>query len=499
MAHSTRTLVLIGIGVTLVAGLSYFSFRTDPVAVDLATVTRGPLEVTINADGQTQVRDLFEVASPIIGTAMRSPVAEGDSVRKGETVVAVVKPSSAGLLDARAQLQAEAALQEATAARLVAQADLKQAEETAHFAQSQFERTQALVTRGVASVTRLEDATQSLAVANATIEAAQARIEMADGAIERARASLLPPESRNVTPDSCCVQLTAPADGVVLSVSAISERPVSIGTPLVGIGDPGQLELVADILSNDAVRLKPGALAYVERWGGEEVLEARLDRIDPKARTKISALGIEEQRVDAYFQLVSPIENRPSLGDGFSVFLRVVEWRAEDVLQIPLSAAFRNDTGWAVFVDLDGVAEKRAVTLGRRNDRMVEVIQGLEFSEHVVTHGLDAYWHSTLGQLTCGLSSAALTTAYVDWLMHMAGSPRSDFNWPDKSWRTRPRPRWNPTRGSLTRRGIVSRSTSMHNSFWQHKTGGTLRRRMSPVLRSNMRRSPNLPHGSGLI
>ncbi|MBW4963559.1 poly-beta-hydroxybutyrate polymerase N-terminal domain-containing protein [Sulfitobacter sp. CW3] len=120
-------------------------------------------------------------------------------------------------------------------------------------------------------------------------------------------------------------------------------------------------------------------------------------------------------------------------------------------------------------------------------------------TEQVDPRGLDAYWHSTLGRLTCGLSSAALTTAYVDWLMHMAGSPRSDFNWPDKSWRTRPRPRWDPTRGSLTRREIVSRSTSMHNSFWQHKTGGTLRRRMSPVLRSNMRRSSILPHGSGLI
>jgi HlyD family secretion protein len=390
MAHSKRTLLLTGIGVTLVAVLSYVSFRTDPVAVDLAAVTQGPLEVTINADGQTQVRDLFEVASPIIGTAMRSPVAEGDIVRKGETVVAIVRPSSAGLLDARAQLQAEAALQEATAARHVAQADLKQAKETQRFAQAQFERTQALVTRGVASVTRLEDATQNLAIANAMIEAAQARIEMANGTIERARASLLPPGNRNATPDSCCVELTAPANGVVLSVAAISERPVSIGTPLVGIGDPGQLELVADILSNDAVRLKPGALAYVERWGGDKVLEARLDRIDPKARTKISALGIEEQRVDAYFDLVSAPDNRPDLGDGFAVFLRIVEWRADDVLQIPLSAAFRDATGWAVFVALDGIAEKRAVTLGRRNDRMVEVIDGLELSERVVTHPSDA-------------------------------------------------------------------------------------------------------------
>lgn len=389
MSYSTRTLVLIGVGAALVAGLSYVSFRTDPVPVDLAMVTQGPLEVTINADGQSQVRDLFEVAAPISGTAMRSPVSEGDVVRAGETVVAIVQPASSGLLDARSQLQAEAALQEALAARHVAQADLKQAKETARFAKSQFDRTQALVTRGVVSITRMEDDTQRLAVANATIEAAQARIEMADGAIGRARATLLMPENSEKPTESCCIEVKAPADGVVLSVSAISERPVSIGTPLVSIGDPGQLELVADILSNDAVRLSPGARAHVERWGGTEILEAKLDRIDPKARTKVSALGIEEQRVDAYFLLTTPAEKRPNLGDGFSVFLRIIEWRAEDALQVPLSAVFRQDTGWAVFVAVEGLAEERAVRLGRRNDRMVEVLSGLEAAEQVVTHPSD--------------------------------------------------------------------------------------------------------------
>lgn len=389
MSFSTRTLTLIGVGVTLVAGLSYVSFRTEPVPVDLASVTQGPMEVTINADGQSRVRDLFEVASPISGTALRSPVAEGDIVRKDETVVAIVRPASSGLLDARSQLQAEAALHEALAARHVAQADLKQAQETARFAQSQFDRTQALVTRGVASITRLEDDMQRLAVANASIEAATARIEMADGTLERARATLLSPQSNETSAEQCCVQLKAPGNGVVLSVAAISERPVSIGTPLVSIGDPGQLELVADILSNDAVRLSLGAHAHVERWGGAGNLEAELDRIDPKARTKVSALGIEEQRVNAYFRLTTPADKRPNLGDGFSVFLRIIEWRTEDALQVPLSAVFRQNTGWAVFVAVDGLAQERTVTLGRRNDRMVEILSGLDPAEQVVTHPSD--------------------------------------------------------------------------------------------------------------
>ncbi|WP_432817125.1 efflux RND transporter periplasmic adaptor subunit [Sulfitobacter sp. JB4-11] len=396
MAYSARTVILTGLGIATVAGLAFVSFRTDPVPVDLAEVAQGALEVTINAEGQTQVKDLYEVSSPILGTALRSPVDVGDPVVAGETVVAIVQPVSSGLLDARTRLQGEAALQEALAARHVTQADLQQAEETLSFAQSQFDRTQALVTRGVVSVTRLEDDSRRLSLAKAALEAAQARIEMAEGSIERARASLLQSVDTEVANGSCCIELTAPADGVVLSITAISERPVTVGAPLVSIGDPNDLELVADILSSDAVRLLPGALAYVERWGGADDLVARLDRIDPKARTKVSALGIEEQRVDAYFQLETPSEQRPGLGDEFAVFLRIVEWRADNVLQVPLSAIFRSGEDWAVFsVDQDR-AVLRQIELGRRNDRMTEIRSGLEAGERVVMHPNDAIADGTV-------------------------------------------------------------------------------------------------------
>lgn len=390
MSSSTRTLILLALGAGTLIALAVISLRNDPVPVDLAQVTRGRLEVTVNADGTARVRDLYEVAAPIAGTALRSPVEVGDPVTKGETIVAIVQPASVGLLDARARLQAEAALQEAQAARHVAQADLVQARETQAFAQAQFDRTQALVTRGVASVTRLEVDAQQLAVARAGTEAAQARVDMADGAVDRARATLLDPAQSTPVEGSCCVELRAPADGVVLSVAAMSRRPVTIGAPLVSIGNPDDLELVADILSHDAVRLPPGARAYVERWGGPQVLQAQLDRIDPSARTKVSALGIEEQRVDAYFTLTSPHAARPGLGDGFSVFLRIVVWEADDVVQIPLSAAFRSGEDWAVFVANGDVAEKRLVKLGRRNARQAEVQAGLVPGERVVTHPSDA-------------------------------------------------------------------------------------------------------------
>ncbi len=390
MALKTRTVLLTGGGLALVAGLSFVAFGEDPVPVDLATVTQGQFEITINADGQTRVRDLYEVAAPISGTAMRSPVDVGDRVIADETIVAVVRPASSGLLDDRSRLQAEATLQEALAAQQVALADLQQARETRSFANSQFERTKALVTRGVASITQLENETQRLRVADAGLEAAQARTDMAQGAVERARAGLLDPAEAEEPSNVCCIELRAPIDGIVLSVSAISERPVSIGAPLVSLGDPDDLELVADILSNDAVRLLPGALAYVDRWGGSEPLLAKLDRIDPKAKTKVSALGIEEQRVDAYFALTSEKDDRHGLGDGFSVFLRIVEWQSEDVTQVPLSSVFRRGEDWSVFVFKEGVAELREVTLGRRNGQMTQVESGLEVGEMVVTHPSDA-------------------------------------------------------------------------------------------------------------
>lgn len=389
MDVSMRTIGLLGLGAAVIAGLAYVSFREEPVPVDLAEVARGPLEITVNADGKTQVRDLYEVSAPIVGTAMRSPVEVGDTVIEGETIVAVVRPAFSALLDERTRLQAEATLREVEASRQVAAADLLQAEESRDFAQTQLERTQELVARGVASLTRLEDDSQRLNVAEAAHAAAEARLAAADGAVERARASLLDPASVAENDAVCCVEIRAPADGVVMTVAAESQRPVIIGSPLASIGDPQDLEIVADILSNDAVRLEKGAVAYVERWGGVDVLQARLDRINPTAETKVSALGIEEQRVDAFFTLISPVEDRPGLRDGFSVFLRIVEWRSEDTLQVPLSALFRDGEAWAVFVAEGDVAALRRIEIGRRSGQMAEVIDGLAPGEQVVLHPSD--------------------------------------------------------------------------------------------------------------
>jgi HlyD family secretion protein len=389
MVWTTRTIGLSLAGAALIGGLAFVAFRTDPVPVDLIEVAAAPMQVTIDADGRTRIRDLYEVASPIAGTALRAPVAVGDPVVAGETVVARVEPATPGLLDARARAQAEAAVAEAEAALEVARSDLARAEEEEVFAQMQFDRTQTLVQRGVATITQLETATQSLAVAEAAVTAARSRIAMADGTLDRARAALVGPEEPTAEVE-CCIDLTAPSDGVVLSIATISEHPVQAGAPLITLGEPAELEIVADLLSFDAVRIGPGTRAIVERWGGPDPLEAELRRIDPAAETRVSALGIEEQRVDVIFDIVTPAEARPGLGHGFSVFLRIVEWEADDVVQVPLGALFRRDGDWAVFVVEGGVVEERAVRLGRRGARMTQVLSGLAPGETIVTHPSEA-------------------------------------------------------------------------------------------------------------
>lgn len=382
---------IIGIlGAGVLGGLAWLAFKTDPKPVDLATIDRGHMVVTVNADGETRVKDVFEVAAPIAGTARRAPVEVGDAVIAGETVVAVVEPAAPALLDARSREQAEAAVREARAALTLAEAQMRQAEEELHYARSQHDRARTLTERGVTSQTALEDASQLLAIRLAAREAARSNVEMATSALARAQAALIPAGASGPGRDSCCVTLKAPITGTVLSVDIVSETPVTAGTRLLSLGRTDDLEIVADLLSADAVGLVPGARAIVDRWGGPKPLDATLRSIEPSAHTKVSALGIEEQRVDAVFDFTSPIEDRAGIGDRFAVYLRIVNWEGEGVMQVPLSALFRRDGSWAVFRAVDGVARLTPVIIGHRNGTAAEVTEGLEPGDRVILHPSDA-------------------------------------------------------------------------------------------------------------
>jgi len=382
----TRTVILTTFGVLTAGMLGIVAFRTEPVSVDIATAERGPMQVTVNVEGKTRIAEIYDVAAPIRGVARRSPVRVGDTVEAGETVVATINPAASDPLDPRSRVQAEAAIREAQAGLQMSRSNLRQTQEELSLAESEYRRTKQLVDRGVASLTRLENAEQTLGVRQAAHEAAISNLEMAKGALDRARAALIEPGDDAIKIEDCCLEIMAPVDGRVLEIETISERPVAAGARLLSIGQPGDLEIVADVLSNDAVRLEVGDRAIVERWGGPGTLEARLSEIEPSAYTKVSALGIEEQRVDVVFDLVSPKEERPSLGHGYALNLRVVEWKNDDVLQIPLSALFRQGEDWAVFVTEGDEARLRLVRIGRTNDFSAEVLDGLPANSEVLVH-----------------------------------------------------------------------------------------------------------------
>jgi HlyD family secretion protein len=390
MAMKTSTLFLSGIGLVAIIALAVVTFRTEPVPVDLQTVSRGTLQITVGADGKTRIKDRYDVFSPLAGTAQRSPVAVGDQVEADQTIVAIVEPAAPALLDSRSRLQAQAAVEEAKAAVVVEETRLHQTNEELAFAQSQLGRTRRLVERGVVTLTQLENDAQRKDIAEASRDAAASALAMAASALNRAQAALVEPTDPALqAAAACCVEIRAPINGTVLAVDTISEHSVGQGTRLLSIGQSDDLEIVADLLSNDAVRLASGAEAIVERWGGPRPLEARLKSVEPSARTKVSALGIEEQRVDATLELLTPANERLGLGDGFSVFLRIIEWSGDDLLLVPLSAVFRNGENWNVFVAEDGIARQVEVDLGRRNNSFAEVLEGLSEGQNVITHPSD--------------------------------------------------------------------------------------------------------------
>jgi len=387
MAFLTRRRILAGLGLAALVVLVFLAFRPQPVPVDLATVARGALEVTVEAEGVTRIRQVYQVSAPLAGYTARSPVEVGDPVTAFETVVAAIAPAAPAFLDVRAREEAEAAVTEWEAALRAAEARLEQRVSDLEYATAQHDRSEALAGRGIIPQSSLDDAALRLRVAETALAAARSEREMAEATLARTRAALIGPLSSDVaeTGDACCVEITAPASGHVLSIVNRSARLVQPGEPLLEIGEPGDLEIEVDLLSRDAVRIGPGASAYAERWGGPP-LGAHVRRIDPAAFTKVSALGIEEQRVRVYLDFDGSAADRAALGEGFRIYVRIVEWRGEDVLQVPISSLFRTGDAWTVFRADDGRARLTTVEIGRRNAETAEVMEGLADGDRIVTY-----------------------------------------------------------------------------------------------------------------
>ena len=348
--------------------------------VDVASVASGPLIVTVDEEGVTRVRDRFIVSAPVSGRVLRIELEPGDHVTRGQ-VVARVRAEAPALLDARTRTEAEAAVESARAVLGRARAEEQRAQATLNQARRDLTRVRALAEDRVIAKQELEAREAEVNVAQETANAAAFAVRAATSELQRATVRLAP---STLEAPGRVVAVTAPVDGVVLKRIRESETFVPAGDPLVEIGDHGQLEIVADLLSTDAVRVKVGARALVEQWGGEMPLEARVRRIEPAGFMKISALGVEEQRVNVVLSFVEP--SPASLGDGYRVEVRVVIWESPAVVKVPTSALFRHREGWAVYVMDGGLARRTLLELGHQTGQYAEVLSGLAAGARVVLH-----------------------------------------------------------------------------------------------------------------
>jgi len=382
----------VALGAAAALGTLYALLRSDAVPVEVAEVTRGPLRVTVDEEGETRVRERFVVAAPTLGRLLRIELDEGDAVEAG-AVVARIVPSPLDPRDeaaARARVEAaEAQLRAAEARRTYAEAALAQARRDA-------ERADRLRAAGTISEGAREQARLELSRAREEGRAAAFGVDAARHEVEAARAALIaargPALAGDALRDACrdgdapCVAVRAPVAGRVLRVHEESERIVGAGTPLLDLGDPSDLEIAIDVLSADAVRIRPGAEVVVEDWGGEAPLRARVVRVEPSGYTKVSALGVEEQRVD----VIAAFADAPvPLGDGYRIEARIVVWQGDDVVRVPGSALFRRGAGWSAFVVEDGRAVRRDVAVGERGAFEVQALSGLEPGERVILHPSD--------------------------------------------------------------------------------------------------------------
>ena len=366
-----RWLVIVALLIAVAAAVVY-GFIPRPVLVETASVNRGPLRVTVEEEGKTRVKDRYVISAPVPGVVCRIELEVGDPVRKGE-MVAELEPQLSDVLDPRSRAQAEAQVATTQAALRVAQENVQAAVAEADYAGAELARLKPLYKDGNISRGTLDQAQAEARRTQAKRRSAEFAVEVASFELEAARTALGYSAAEDTPEPPEKVVIKAPVQGRVLKVHQESECLVNPGQPLLEIGDPRALEVEVDVLSADAVRIQPGTKVLLERWGGEQPLEGRVRVVEPVGFTKVSALGVEEQRVLVIADIISERDRWERLGDGYRVEASFVLWEAEHVLQIPSSALFRYADGWAVFVVEDGRARLRLVELGQRSGLTAEI------------------------------------------------------------------------------------------------------------------------------
>ncbi len=384
-----KRLPLLLSGVGLVVALVY-GFRPAPVPVDLAAVTRGPLQVSVEEDGKTRIRQRYIVAAPIAGRMQRVDLKPGDQV-PSSSLLAKIEPPHALLLDPRAREESQARVDAAKARLKQANAQLDEAKASDNFARAEYGRLRSL-SYGGAAAQELESAAMRERTAAAKVRANEFAVSVAEYELRQAKAALRFTQygSPGETSTGSFPVVSPISKGRVLRVMKESATVVTAGTEIMEVGDVKDLEAEIDVLTTEAVKVRKGAKVFLEHWGGDRPLEGEVWRIEPSGFTKISALGVEEQRVNVIVKFDVPEKYQGAIGDAYRVDARIIIWQDKDVVKVPAGALFRNGGGkWAVFILEEGRAVRRLIKIGHNNGLEAEVLSGLSAGDQVILHPSD--------------------------------------------------------------------------------------------------------------
>ncbi len=379
-----RWIVVITVSAVVLLAIVY-GFMPKPVPVDLVKVSRGPLKVTVEEEGRTRVKDRFVVSAPVAGFMRRIKLEVGDRVQKGQSLTEL-EPLKSNLLDPRSHAAAQAAVSSAEASLKVEEERARAAAADAEYARKNSERIKKLYEGGYVAKDAWEQAETGAKRAEANLLSAEAAVRVARFELDRAQTALRHSAAENTRIYGKIVTIQAPVNGSVLKIYRESEGVVQSGEALIDIGDPEKLEVKVEVLSADAVKIKPQTPVLFERWGGNSTLSGRVRVVEPAGFTKISSLGVEEQRVLVIVDITSSDKSEQRLGDGYRLEASFIIWEGKDILQVPASALFRNQEGWAIFVVKNNRALKREVRVGQRTGLVAEILSGLSEGEEVISH-----------------------------------------------------------------------------------------------------------------
>ena len=379
-----RWILVFALLAAIALGIGY-AFLPNAVPVETAKVAKGKLAVTVQEEGKTRVKDRFTVSSPVAGIAGRIDLEVGERVSRGQALV-TIEPAPPPFLDLRRLEGAQAKVDAARAAVESAKERERAAAAREEYARASLERTKKLYESKFASQDALEAAESAARQEAAALRSAEFAVKVSESELEAARAELLSSTAKGAGNPKERVPVLSPVDGEVLAVLHKSEGAVREGELLLAIGDPRSLEVEVDVLSADAVRIRPGQRVLFTRWGGEGTLEGKVETVEPAGFTKVSALGVEEQRVLVIAEITSPVERWAGLGDGYRLEASFLLWEGDEVLQVPSGALFRQGDGWASFSVENGKARVRPVQVGKRNGLTAEVLSGLSEGDSVIVH-----------------------------------------------------------------------------------------------------------------